>query len=381
MGGLEQVPRQGLVRLNHAWGTGPDPSMDKLKLVVSDLHLGNGRYQADGTINPLEDFVYDNRFVEFVEHYGRQEEERDVELIFNGDFFNMIQLMPEEQKTGILTERAAVAKTEAIIHGHRAMFDALKSFNAAPRRRIVFIMGNHDPGLLWKGVQETIRSVIQGEVVFVDDAYRFDGVHIEHGHQLEPIFRFDRNRYFLTRGYPEPVLNLPWGVFFVKDFLYRIKRKRPYIDKVKPYGMYSRWAVFNDFWFGLISMFRYLGFIFRSRFSRLPLKRAGALKGLHAVWNVTRSPTLNEEARSILEEQGQRVVILGHTHIPVHRNFGNEKEYLNPGCWNDVTSLDLSGLGHTRRLIYVLIEYRDDKPSARLVEWHGRHHLYEEVRA
>ena len=201
--------------------------MKKIKLVLSDLHLGNGRYLPDGTINPLEDFVNDTRFIEFVEHYGEHAgDDTDVELIFNGDFFNHIQLMPEEQADGILTERASVNKTVAIIRGHQRMFDALKAFNSRPRRRVVFILGNHDPGLLWKGAQEVIRSVIQGEVVFVPEAYRFDGVHIEHGNRLEPIFRFDNKRYFLTKGYPEPILNLPWGVFFVKDFIFRIDYDR-----------------------------------------------------------------------------------------------------------------------------------------------------------
>ena len=256
--------------------------MKKIKLVLSDLHLGNGRYLPDGTVNPLEDFVNDQRFIEFVQHYGEQNQDADVELIF----------------------------------------DTLKAFNTCPRRRIVFILGNHDPGLLWKGVQEVIRSVIQGEVVFVPEAYRFDGVHIEHGNRLEPIFRFDNKRYFLTKGYPEPILNLPWGVFFVKDFIFRIKRTRPYIDKVKPYNRYMRWATFNDFWFGFWNMLRWIGFIFKTRFSRLPLKRAGAFKGFRAFWDITRSPNMVEEAQAILDQGGCRIVILGHTHIPLHNNFG-----------------------------------------------------------
>lgn len=356
--------------------------MKKIKLVLSDLHLGNGRYLPDGTINPLEDFVNDTRFVEFVEHYGEQAgSDTDVELIFNGDFFNHIQLMPQEQADGILTERASVNKTAAIIRGHQRMFNALKAFNSRPRRRVVFILGNHDPGLLWKGVQEVIRSVIQGEVVFVPEAYRFDGVHIEHGNRLEPIFRFDNRRYFLTKGYPEPILNLPWGVFFVKDFIFRIKRTRPYIDKVKPYNRYMRWATFNDFWYGLWNMIRWIGFIFKTRFSRLPLKRKGAFKGFRAFWEITRSPNMVEEAKAILDQGDCRIVILGHTHIPLHNNFGKEREYLNTGCWNEVTSLDLSGLGHSRRLVYALIEYREGKPYARLLEWHGKHHMFEEVSA
>jgi UDP-2,3-diacylglucosamine pyrophosphatase LpxH len=352
--------------------------MKKLKLVISDLHLGNGRFLPNGTVNSLEDFIYDDKFIEFLEFYG-QHEDTDVELILNGDFFNMIQLMPEEQDDGVLTERAAVNKLEAIIHGHQALFAALRSFNARRHRRLVFILGNHDPGLLWGEAQEIVRRAIPGEVLFVDEAYCFDEVHVEHGHQLEPIFRFQKNRYFLTRGFPEPVLNLPWGVFFVKDFLYKIKRRRPYVDKVKPFGKYLRWCFYNDFWFGLFTTLRYIGFVLRTRLSRLPLKRAGAFSGLKAAWELTYSPTLVECAEEIIQREGSRIVILGHSHIPYQRNFGQERIYLNPGCWNDITSLDIPTLGRNRRLIYVLIEYQQNKPFARMLEWHGQHRPFDEV--
>jgi len=344
----------------------------KIKLVVSDFHLGNGRYLLDGKVNPLEDFQYDEEFIDFLEYHGAEQadEPRDLELIINGDFFNMIQLLDEEQAQGILTEQAALAKVEAIMNGHRELFAALREFNARDHRRVVFVLGNHDPQLLWKGVQEAIRRTVQGEVVFVEDAYRFDGVHIEHGHQLEPIFQMDPERYFLTRGYPEPVLNLPWGVFFVKDYLYRIKRRRPFVDKVAPYGLYWRWCMFNDFWFGLVAFFSYLWFVLRTRFSKLPLKRAGALKGIGAIFSLAHSPTMAEEAAAIMEREDCHTVILGHTHSPVHVKVG-PGEYLNPGAWNDITHLDIPNLGHGRRLHYVRLEFSQGRPQARLCEWIG----------
>jgi UDP-2,3-diacylglucosamine pyrophosphatase LpxH len=355
--------------------------MKKIKVVVSDFHLGNGRYLPDGTINTLEDFVHDDKLIEFIDYYGNMGQDTDVEIIINGDFFNMIQLMPEEIEGGIMTERAAIAKTKAIIEGHRNVFEAMNRFNRSINRRLTFVCGNHDPGLLWEGVKETIRSVVKGEVKFIDDAYRFDGVHIEHGHQVEPIFRMNNRKYFLTRGFKEPVLNLPWGVFFVKEYLYRIKRRRPYIDKVKPFGLYIRWSLMNDFWYGMYNLVRYFIFIFVSLFSRLSLKRAGARKAIGAIGDLAHSPITDDDALEIIEREGCRTVILGHTHIVVHKNYGQEREYLNPGCWNDVTTLDLSGLGHTTRFIYVLIEYKKGKPFARLLQWHGQHRVYDEVRA
>jgi UDP-2,3-diacylglucosamine pyrophosphatase LpxH len=353
--------------------------MKKLKIIISDFHLGNGRYLPDGTVNSLEDFNSDEKFVEFMEHYGEQPPDTHVELIVNGDFFNMIQLLPEEKPDDILSERAAVSKIEAIIQGHKSIFSSLKAFNEKPRRRVVFLLGNHDPGLLWKEAQEIVRRSVQGDVLFVDEAYRFDGVHVEHGHQLEPIHRFNKERYFLTRGYPEPLLNLPWGVFFVKDFLYRIKRRRPYVDKVKPFGQYLRWCLYNDFWFGLLTILRYTWFVCKTRLSKMPLKRAGAFAGLKAVWELTRTPTLEDAAREILQKGDCRIVVLGHSHIPVHRNFGQDREYFNPGCWNNVTSLDIPSLGHSLRLMYVLVEYQQGKPFARMMEWHGQQRIFEDV--
>jgi len=353
--------------------------MKKVKLIVSDFHMGNGKYREDGTVNSLEDFQYDDEFIEFLEYHDDSGEEQELELILNGDIFNMIQLLPEEQDQGILTERAAVAKAETIISGHRSLFNALKKFNSKPHRRLVFILGNHDPQLLWKGVRDIIKRTVQGEVVFIESAYKFDGVHIEHGHELEPIFKMKKDRYFLTKGYPEPILNLPWGVFFVKDYLYNIKKRRPFVDKVSPYRLFLRWCFLNDFWFGFLSIFSYMWFILKTRFSPLPLKREGALKGFGAIFFLERSPTLSKEVAQIIEREKCRTVILGHTHIPLHVNLG-QGEYLNTGSWNDITHLDVANLGQGKQLIYARIDYIQGKPQARLQEWFGLHHPFRSIR-
>jgi predicted patatin/cPLA2 family phospholipase len=41
----------------------------KLKIVVSDFHLGKGKILRDGTQNILEDFIYDREFAEFLAYY------------------------------------------------------------------------------------------------------------------------------------------------------------------------------------------------------------------------------------------------------------------------------------------------------------------------
>jgi hypothetical protein len=64
----------------------------KLKIVLSDFHLGAG--PPDTSQNPLEDFVADEDFALFLETI-RAESDRDhkeVELIINGDFFEFLQV-------------------------------------------------------------------------------------------------------------------------------------------------------------------------------------------------------------------------------------------------------------------------------------------------
>ena len=65
----------------------------KLKLVLSDLHLGKGMRLPNGAINFLEGFYYDDQFVEFIHYYSSGVyRHHDIELIINGDFFDFLQV-------------------------------------------------------------------------------------------------------------------------------------------------------------------------------------------------------------------------------------------------------------------------------------------------
>jgi hypothetical protein len=44
--------------------------LKKLKLIVSDLHLGRGVRLPNGAVNAMEDFQHDMRFKEFLEYYS-----------------------------------------------------------------------------------------------------------------------------------------------------------------------------------------------------------------------------------------------------------------------------------------------------------------------
>ncbi len=355
--------------------------MDKIKLVVSDFHIGRGRYLADRTPNPLEDFFHDEKFAEFLEcHSTGDYRDSDVELILNGDFLNMLEVDEDEVFPEVLTERVAVEKTGKILDGHPELFGAMGAFLATDRHHMAFVVGNHDAGLLWPGVRELVRRRISPRVRFYDVAYVFDGFHVEHGQQFEELVRLDPDAIFVTEGVPAPILNLPWGAYFVADFLNGIKKERPFLDKIRPFSNYLAWAMIFDFRFAVRTILRMVAFYFRNRFHRSAYRREKFVLTRRSVWSVSLSASLDACARKILESTDCHTVIFGHTHRCLHRRMGPDKEYLNTGTWTDVTILEIGHLGTSSQRTYVLIEYPDEgRPRARLKVWHGKYRIEEDV--
>jgi hypothetical protein len=110
----------------------------KLKLVVSDFHLGKGPYREDGSVNVLEDFRQDGKFAQFLDYHSDGEwKDAEVELIVNGDFLNHLSLDLDGRRQAEITELRCVETTEAILRGHPLVFDALDvDVEGRPRARL-----------------------------------------------------------------------------------------------------------------------------------------------------------------------------------------------------------------------------------------------------
>jgi UDP-2,3-diacylglucosamine pyrophosphatase LpxH len=343
----------------------------RLKLVVSDFHLGKGPYRADGSVNVMEDFRQDGKFAEFLDYHDREWKDADVELVANGDFFNLLSVDLDGRLQDAITERLAVEKTEAIIQGHPAVFDALARFAGGEGRRITFLMGNHDPGLLFPEVRHVIGHHIGGSVRFALDEYDFDGVHVEHGMQREPLNAFNTSRYFREKD-GERFLNLPLGSRYIIHVLNAEKAQRPYIDKVAPFTSYYRWALLNDPEAVLRITARSLAFAGAAFLRRIPhLDPAPLAEIFRRLVRFTAFPSLEHEARHLLGKKGYHTVIMGHTHVPLYREYGRDRVYVNTGTWNPMTSLDVGSLGRTEQLTYAHVEWVEGRPRARLREWRG----------
>ena len=357
----------------------------KIKLVVSDLHLGCGPFFEGGRKNPFEEFNYDEKFVEFIEYYSRgQFEDYDVELILNGDIFNFLQVDYRSHYLTVITEDITLEKMKYIIKGHKIFFEALKKFSHKEGNVITFIVGNHDQGMLWSKVRDYLDEILETTVRYKNIVYFFDGFHIEHGHMHEAANRVDPKKFFLKKNLPEPILNLPLGSHFFIDFVLKVKEKHPHVDKIRPFSRLVRWGLFNETLFTLRGFFSLFYYFISSLFN--PSRRRS--------WSITSLvqgffesalfvDDLSEAARRILADERVHTVIFGHTHVYQYRQFKDGKEYFNTGTWTDITSLDIASLGRATRLTYVLIEYPQSteniQPRGHLKQWIGYHRIEEDI--
>jgi UDP-2,3-diacylglucosamine pyrophosphatase LpxH len=352
----------------------------RFKLVVSDFHLGKGRYFRDGSQNILEDFIYDREFSEFLQYYRTGDyADAEVELILNGDILNLLQIDYYGVHTHLFTERSQIYAVRKVTQGHPEFFMALRRWCSTPGHTIAYVIGNHDVGMLFTGAQKVFSEAAGGEVRFFPSHYHFDGVWVEHGQQYERFARVNLSRPFITRGVPEPVLDLPWGSLFVAVFMPRLKQERGHLDKVRPFGDFMVWSLIHDFWWSLRSGIRTVFFTLQSLIFKTRYQLRKSVRERWDLWReIALYPSFEKFAFKILDEHDVNAVIFGHTHILAYRQYREGKEYFNEGTWNEVTNLHLSEYGTKTRLTYAFIEYPQSgtdsvrtKPLVRLKEWKG----------
>lgn len=354
----------------------------KIKVVVSDLHLGKGRVLPGGGINSFEEFYYGEKLVEFLHYYSSGAfREYEVELIINGDFLNFLQVDYRGHFLTVLTEGVCLEILKSIVEGHRNVFKAMSEFAAKPGNMVTYVVGNHDQAMLWPACREYLNQVCGTSLRYKNIVYFFDGVHIEHGHMHESANRMDPRRFFLKKNLAEPILNLPFGSHFFVDHVLKIKHKYPFIDKIRPFGKMVRWAIFNETMMSIATIFKTFWFFIEAAW-KADNRRQWKFKQIFKIMLESAIfPDLTESAHKVLGDERVHTVIFGHSHVYQYRQWSQDKEYFNTGTWTELTSLDIVSLGKLTKLTYVLLEYPEDggRPRGRLKEWKGYHRIEEDV--
>lgn len=362
--------------------TEPKPLVKKVKLVISDLHLGKGRVLENGGLNSLEEFYYGEKLVEFLHYYSSGiYRDYEVELIINGDFLNFLQVDYKGHFLTVITESVALEVMKSIVDGHRNVFKAMAEFAAKPGNAITYVVGNHDQAMLWPACRAYFNQMVGTPIRYKNIVYYFDGVHIEHGHMHEAANRMDPKKFFLKKDLAEPILNLPFGSHFFVELVLKVKHKYPHVDKIRPFSKMVKWAIFNETGLMISSFLSLMAYFMRSFFVKDPRRNWPFRRILQVILESAIFPDLSESARRVLSDDRVHTVIFGHTHVYQYRQWSSDKEYFNTGTWTELTSLDIVSLGKITKLTYVLVEYPEDgaRPRGRLKEWRGYHRIEEDV--
>ena len=356
--------------------------LKKIKLLLSDLHLGRGLLLEDGRMNAFEEFYYSDKLVEFIQYYSTGAyRDYDVEIIINGDFLNFLQVDYKGHYLTTITEAISIDILKSILKGHENVFKSMGDFLAVPFRTITYVVGNHDQPMMFQGCRDYLDQFIGRPLQYKNIVYLVDGIHVEHGHMHEAINRIDPRKLFIKQDLLEPILNLPLGSHFFIEYVLKVKEKYPHIDKIRPFNMMLKWSLFNDpkmllVVFGLALKYLYKLFFDPDKRSKWSFRKVVKIFLASAIF-----PDLSQSAKKILADERVHSVVFGHTHVYEYKKWGSKKEYFNTGTWTELTSLDVNSLGKITKLTYVVFDYLDgdQEPHGRLKEWKGFHRIEEDV--
>jgi len=363
--------------------------MKILRLVLSDLHLGTG--VRKGELNPFEDFPHDDRFAELLAHYDELGGDGEVELILNGDIFDLLKVKVGGAFPIEITQEIATEKLRQCLEGHPRFVHAVREFLAKPRRRLTYLPGNHDLDMWFSAPQELLKRYVApgplaDRVRFVtssDTYYLPEGIQIRHGHQLERIHRVDYARMTRKRRDGTEVLDLPWGSVWILEVMNPAKEIRSHIDRIQPFKRFLWAAIVLDtrfaFRFLLLSTLHFLRhrvLTIRAWRQRIRNLRISFREDILAV-----AEGYDEAAmRELRKIRGVHTLIVGHSHAPRFRSLPGGKVMINTGTWMRMINLDLQHLGQDSGLTYALIEYTDEgRPRTSLMRWLGSPPTHETI--
>jgi UDP-2,3-diacylglucosamine pyrophosphatase LpxH len=274
-----------------------------ITIVISDLHVGGG------VNDPGDDHVYQKQ--ELVRFLNEIPEARDgkVELFINGDFLEFAQVLPDVFKSTSpdfwCSQDESTEKLDAIIAGHKDIFDALGGFQKNGNQ-VTIAAGNHDVDLYWPNVQDRLRRAIHPNMKFElkEPVYFRYGnrLVIGHGHMYDPANSF--------KNWADPIdkkeqrLEMCPGTLFMVKFVNWLEDKFPFSDNVKPVTALAhllRTEKRSDFRAAAKILFQ---FAYENPLTALGRNSADDLKGFASVLliELSQNETLQEEITTLYRE-------------------------------------------------------------------------------
>lgn len=374
-------------------------NIKKTILVISDLHLGAGLI-VNKRKNFLEDFHYDKELIEFIEYHGSMHyQEREVELIINGDFLDLLAVpfVPYFDDE-YWSEKAALDKLKMIVSAHMGVFDALKNFLTFPQNKLVYIIGNHDAELIFESLRTYILELFPEEdrhkfkiLLNADEVYiPEEGVVLKHGHEYELAHHFDPVNNIATDIEGKKYFIPPWGSYYVTRVINKFKEGRDYINAVRPINKFMINGIIYDFLYTLRFAFANFYYFMMVRFVMIFKQNKGLFEVLE---NVRKEIHLFQNYEAVTEEfvtknEDVHALIVGHTHDPIFREYDDGSIFINTGTWTKMYNLDFGKNFYGARLTFAKVDVKEkelpeegkiierfDHLDISLNEWRGKSDL------
>lgn len=347
--------------------------VDKSIIVISDVHLGAGAI-VNQRRNYLEDFHYDKELVDFLNYYSTGDySNRDVKLIINGDLFDLLAVpFVKYYDDEFWSEDASKEKLKMILDAHHEVIEALDKFLSQKKKKIVYIIGNHDAEFVFDSLQEMLLDKFKEEsrknfeFRFEENEYiPIKGVVLKHGHEYELAHQFDPKECIVEDDEGKRYFVPPWGSYYVTRIINKFKEERHWINAVRPIkSMLIHGFIFDTLYmlrFGLANAYYFLMVRFITFF-----KQTKSLSDLFKMakkelelWKDYELLTMDE----ISDRDDIQALIVGHTHEPVFRTYANGKMFINTGTWTQMYHMDFGKGGEIARLTYAQVDVRYKKNS------------------
>ena len=204
---------------------------DRLVVVFSDIEMGAG--------GPYDDFPRSDFLADVIRGYGRDPYRwLAVDLVFNGDTFDLLKTSARGGWPTHITRDIAIDKMERVAASHPAFFEAVRDHlgEDPTRRRAFFVVGNHDTELLFPEVQAVVRERLGASpsVFFPGLEMTLGRVHVEHGSQLDPLFKVDPNCLFVDSRNGAKILALSWAAVALLEVAIPLQPLLHHHDRLKP---------------------------------------------------------------------------------------------------------------------------------------------------
>ncbi|MGZ3807993.1 MAG: metallophosphoesterase [Bacteriovorax sp.] len=370
-------------------------NIEKTVLIISDLHLGAGM-NVNNRRNFLEDFFYDKELIEFIEYHSSGHYlDREVELIINGDFFDLLAVpFVKYFDDEFWSEKAALDKLKMILDAHAGVIDALRDFLTYPNNRIVYILGNHDSELVFESLRDYLlmqfpendrakfRILLNDDTVYIPE----DGIVLKHGHEYELAHQYSIKNCIATDINFNKYFIPPWGSYYVTRVINKFKEGRDYINAVRPVNKFIINGIIYDPLYTVRFMFANFYYFLMVRFVMIFKQN----KKLGEVWgHVKNEMQLFQDYESLTEafvtgDENIKAFIVGHTHDPVFREYDDGSIFINTGTWTKMYNLDFGKNFNGAKLTFARVDVKEKKPESTgrfdhleisLNEWRGRSDL------